>query len=245
MTGLHLPLSHRRASTTASPSRPGARLRSLRGKRAADLVGAALLLAIVAPLFALIAGVVLVTQGRPVFFRQRRIGLGGAHFTMLKFRSMRHDVDGAGIASDHMRVTKVGQFLRATSLDELPNLVNVLRGDMSIIGPRPQLEGLIRNHSDDRHLRRHDVRPGISGLAQVNGRNDLDFRSRFEFDVEYVDACSMRLDAAILVRTLPAVLSRRGSSACTAAPAAASRRAASTASVAVPEAEHRRRPVVI
>jgi len=181
-------------------------------KRAVDVVAAISALVLLSPLMAVITVAVLVSQGRPVLFRQRRTGLHGSTFTMLKFRSMREDRDGTGTASDHLRVTAVGRILRATSLDELPNLVNVVRGEMSIIGPRPMLAAFIEHHSADHHERRHDVRPGITGLAQVSGRNDLEYVERFEYDLEYVRKCSPGLDLVILARTVPAVLLRRGAS---------------------------------
>lgn len=185
-------------------------------KHVMDAAAAALLIALLAPLAAVIVGGLLIVQGRPVYFRQRRTGLRGETFTMIKFRTMLPDANGTGTASDHLRVTRLGRFLRATSLDELPNLFNVIRGEMSIIGPRPQLALLIEHHSERHHERRHDVRPGITGLAQVNGRNDLDFVDRFEFDLQYVRTCSFRTDAGILLRTIPTVLFRRGASSATA-----------------------------
>ncbi|WP_065962761.1 sugar transferase [Curtobacterium sp. UCD-KPL2560] len=202
------------ATTTHLPvTRPRPRPWRAWGKRTADLLCALALLVVLAPLMGSIALLLLVLQGRPVLFRQRRTGLDGAPFTMLKFRTMRQDVDGTGTASDHLRVTRLGRVLRATSLDELPNLLNVVRGEMSVVGPRPMLNGFIEHHSAERHRRRHDVRPGITGLAQVNGRNDLDYVQRFEFDLEYVDRCSLWLDCRILARTIPAVLLRTGASA--------------------------------
>ncbi|MFZ7086616.1 sugar transferase [Curtobacterium sp. RRHDQ10] len=201
------------ASSTPRPApHVAAGSRYDRTKRVLDLCSAAALLVVLAPVFAAIAVAVLLLQGRPVLFRQRRTGLGGSTFTMVKFRSMRPDRDGTGTASDDVRVTAIGRFLRGTSLDELPNLVNVLRGEMSIIGPRPMLAAFIEHHSEGHHGRRHDVRPGITGLAQVNGRNDLAYGARFELDLEYVARRSFALDAAILLRTIPAVLFRQGAS---------------------------------
>lgn len=192
-----------------------------RAKRVLDIASAATLLVLLAPVLGAIAGALLVAQGRPVLFRQRRTGLHGARFSMLKFRSMRPDVDRTGTASDHLRVTRIGRVLRATSLDELPNLVNVIRGEMSIVGPRPMLEQHIAHYSSADHRRRHDVRPGITGLAQVNGRNDLEHVRRFEFDLAYVARRSWMLDLHVLLRTVPTVLLRTGASGATPCPMAA------------------------
>jgi lipopolysaccharide/colanic/teichoic acid biosynthesis glycosyltransferase len=189
------------------PSRPYDHL-----KRVLDVLAALSLLVITAPIWAALTIALLVAQGRPVYFRQRRTGQGGTTFSMLKFRTMLPDTDGSGTASDHLRVTPLGAFLRATSLDELPNLVNVLRGEMSMVGPRPMLSMFIAHHAEDGHELRHVVRPGITGLAQVNGRNDLEYVQRFEFDLEYVRRRSFALDAAIVLRTIPQVLARRGAS---------------------------------
>jgi lipopolysaccharide/colanic/teichoic acid biosynthesis glycosyltransferase len=189
-----------------------------RTKRRLDLVAAVVLLVLLSPVLGAIALVLLVTQGRPILFRQRRTGLHGARFSMLKFRSMRPDVHRTGTASDHLRVTRIGRLLRATSLDELPNLVNVVRGEMSIVGPRPMLEQHIDHYSSADHRMRHDVRPGITGLAQVNGRNDLEHVRRFEFDLAYVYRRSLVLDLHVLIRTIPTVLLRTGASGATPCP---------------------------
>jgi len=183
-----------------------------RVKRVLDVIAALVLLLLAAPIWAAVTVALLVAQGRPVFFRQRRTGLGGTPFSMLKFRTMLPDHDGTGTASDHLRVTRIGAFLRATSLDELPNLVNVLRGEMSMVGPRPMLSMFIEHHAEDHHALRHSVRPGITGLAQVNGRNELAYVQRFEFDLQYVDRRSLVVDAWIVCRTVPEVLGRRGAS---------------------------------
>ncbi|MBT1624277.1 sugar transferase [Curtobacterium flaccumfaciens pv. oortii] len=181
-------------------------------KRAMDLVFAVVLIVVLAPVAGVITLAILVAQGRPVYFRQLRTGLNGNSFRMMKFRTMRPDLDGSGTASDHLRVTRLGRFLRATSLDELPNIFNVLVGEMSIVGPRPMLSQFIEHHSEGHHDRRHDVRPGITGLAQVNGRNDLEYVERFEFDLQYVERFSFWLDSMIVLRTVPSVLLRRGAS---------------------------------
>lgn len=146
-------------------------------------------------------------MGSPTLFRQQRPGLNGEPFILLKVRTMR---DGEG--PDDQRLTALGSFLRATSLDELPELWNVLRGDMSLVGPRPLLMEYLPRY-DATQARRHEVRPGITGLAQVGGRNSLTWEERFALDVTYVDERSLALDMRILGRTVRSVLSRKGISA--------------------------------
>lgn len=181
-------------------------------KRALDVVGSALALVLLAPLILAVAATVAVQLGRPVVFSQERPGRDGIPFRLVKFRSMR-DVDAAGgIVSDEQRLTPFGRALRSTSLDELPELWNVLRGDMSIVGPRPLLVAYLGRYTPHQ-ARRHDVRPGITGLAQVNGRNELAWEARLALDVEYVEARSFALDGSILWRTLLAVLRREGTTA--------------------------------
>jgi lipopolysaccharide/colanic/teichoic acid biosynthesis glycosyltransferase len=158
-------------------------------------------------LLALCALCVFVAMGRPVFFRQERIGLGCRPFTILKLRTMR-----MGEGTDAERITPFGAFLRRTSLDELPQLLNVLRGDMSLVGPRPLPSAYLPLYSDEQR-RRHEVRPGITGWAQVNGRNGISWERRFELDVWYVDHRSLLLDARIAVMTIAAVFTARGVSA--------------------------------
>ncbi|MGB5757347.1 MAG: sugar transferase [Acidimicrobiales bacterium] len=176
-------------------------------KRAIDVAVAALLLIVLSPVLAAIALVVVATMGRPILFRQERPGLHGRPFTLAKFRTMRN-----GEASDADRLTSVGRMLRATSLDELPELWNVIRGDMSLVGPRPLLMSYLPLYSE-RQARRHEVRPGITGLAQVSGRNDLNWDTRFETDVAYVEDLSLTLDLRIMARTVTQVLHRDGISA--------------------------------
>jgi lipopolysaccharide/colanic/teichoic acid biosynthesis glycosyltransferase len=173
-------------------------------KRALDIVGAVLGLAVAALPLALVCLVVRVRLGSPVLFRQVRPGRHGRPFTLIKVRTMR---DGPG--SDAERLTKLGAWLRATSLDELPELWNVLRGDMSLVGPRPLLMGYLPLYTPGQ-ARRHEVRPGLTGLAQVEGRNLLSWEERFELDVRYVDERSLRLDLQILARTARLVLRREG-----------------------------------
>jgi len=156
----------------------------------------------IAPLFLVVALIVRVTLGTPVLFRQRRPGQYGRSFTLLKFRTMT-DARGADGESlpDADRLTKVGRFLRRTSLDELPELVNVLRGDMSLVGPRPLLSEYLHLYSREQ-ARRHEVKPGITGWAQINGRNAISWERKFELDVWYVDHRSLRLDLRIMAATV-------------------------------------------
>jgi lipopolysaccharide/colanic/teichoic acid biosynthesis glycosyltransferase len=173
-------------------------------KRAVDVLGAAAGLIVAGLPMAVIAVAVRVTTGRPILFRQVRPGRGGVPFTILKFRTMR-----SGEGTDAERLTRLGRWLRATSLDELPELWNVLRGDMSLVGPRPLLVEYLPLYSP-RQARRHDVRPGLTGLAQVAGRNLVDWEERFELDVEYVETRSLALDLRIIGQTVAAVLRREG-----------------------------------
>jgi lipopolysaccharide/colanic/teichoic acid biosynthesis glycosyltransferase len=180
-----------------------------RAKRLLDVASGAMLLLISLPVQAAVAAFVAAKLGRPVLFRQPRPGLDGQVFTLLKFRSMK-DVDIAkGLLSDEGRLTSFGKKLRATSLDELPALWNVVRGDMSMVGPRPLLVEYLEKYSPEQ-ARRHEVRPGITGLAQVSGRNNLDWDEKFALDVEYVDNRSLGLDAKVLWRTFSVVFSRQG-----------------------------------
>jgi lipopolysaccharide/colanic/teichoic acid biosynthesis glycosyltransferase len=179
-------------------------------KRCGDLVLGVVALAALAPVVAVVAVVVRCALGRPVLFRQTRLGYRGAEFELVKFRTM---TPGSGDpASDERRLTAVGRWLRATSLDELPSLWNVVRGQMSLVGPRPLLPRY-RERYTARQARRHEVRPGLTGLAQVRGRNALSWDDRLEYDVSYVDNMGLRLDLVILLRTVGCVLRRDGVSA--------------------------------
>ena len=179
-------------------------------KRAFDFVAALVILAVGSPILAALAILVRVNMGSPVFFRQVRPGLGGRPFGMVKFRSMRDAYDGDGNPlSDADRITPFGQFLRATSLDELPELWNVLRGDMSLVGPRPLAMAYLPLYSPDQ-ARRHEVKPGLTGWAQVNGRNALTWSQKFAYDVWYVDNRSPWLDMKILFMTAKVVGMRVG-----------------------------------
>jgi lipopolysaccharide/colanic/teichoic acid biosynthesis glycosyltransferase len=180
------------------------------GKRVLDLALTIPALIVLSPLLALLALLVRLTLGSPVLFRQQRPGLHGRLFTMLKFRTMTNDRDAQGrLLPDHERITRLGQFLRGTSLDELPELVNVLRGDMSLVGPRPLLARYLDRYTREQ-MRRHEVLPGITGLAQVNGRNVASWEYRFALDVRYVDQQSLLLDFKILVLTVLKTLKREG-----------------------------------
>ncbi|MGN7191838.1 MULTISPECIES: sugar transferase [unclassified Curtobacterium] len=183
-------------------------------KRLLDQIVAVALLVLLAPLFIVVAVAIRCEGSGPVIYRQTRPGLHGVPFQIVKFRTMRPDaeLERLGTDGDHLRITRLGRLLRTTSIDELPNLVNVARGEMSIIGPRPLLMSYLPLYSE-RQARRHEVRPGMTGLAQVNGRNDSDWDTRFDLDVAYVDGCSFRLDVRILVATVRTVLTARGVSA--------------------------------
>jgi lipopolysaccharide/colanic/teichoic acid biosynthesis glycosyltransferase len=181
-------------------------------KRALDVAVAAPMLVLTAPVQAAVAVAVAARLGRPVLFRQQRPGRRGRPFTILKFRTMLPVDAAAGRVDDASRMTGLGRFLRATSLDELPALLNVIRGDMSLVGPRPLLTGYLPRYSATQ-ARRHEVRPGLTGLAQVSGRNAVGWDERLALDVEYVDSRTMRLDLVILLRTVRAVLRRDGISA--------------------------------
>jgi len=180
------------------------------GKRAVDVVAGTGALVVLSPVIGVVAALVRVKLGSPVIFRQRRPGLGGEVFELYKFRTMTDERDESGeLLPDSVRLTAFGRMLRATSLDELPELVNIVKGDMSLVGPRPLLVEYLPLY-DERQARRHEVRPGLTGLAQVRGRNLLSWEEKFEADVEYVENVSLRLDAWIVWRTLVGVLRRDG-----------------------------------
>jgi sugar transferase EpsL len=180
------------------------------GKRAFDLAVVLLTAPCWLPVAAVVALVVRARIGGPVLFRQARPGRDGRHFMLVKFRTMTDARDARGeLLPDDMRLTAWGRILRASSLDELPELWNVLRGEMSLVGPRPLLVSYLDRYTAEQS-RRHEVRPGITGLAQVNGRNALRWEDRFALDVRYVDSCSFGLDTRILLRTIGNVVARRG-----------------------------------
>lgn len=179
-------------------------------KRVFDLVCVAPALVLLLPLMAAVAIAVRTGMGAPVLYRQSRPGLRERSFTLVKFRTMLPEIDHKGRAlSDTERLTRLGIFLRATSLDELPELWNILRGDMSLVGPRPLLERYLPFYSA-RERRRHDVRPGLTGWAQIKGRNALDWNERLALDAWYVEHLSFSLDLRILFGTVAAVVFRRG-----------------------------------
>ena len=181
-----------------------------RGKRALDVVLVVLATPIWASLLAVIALVVRLKLGSPILFAQERPGRHARPFRLLKFRTMTDARDASGaLLPDSERLTPFGRTLRSLSLDELPELWNVLRGDMSLVGPRPLLTRYLTRYSE-RHRRRHEVRPGITGLAQVSGRNAITWTEKLDLDVTYVDRCSLALDLRILWLTLRAVIRREG-----------------------------------
>lgn len=177
-------------------------------KRGLDIVGSILGLVLLVPLMSAIALAILYYQGRPILFCQSRPGLHGRPFKIVKFRTMRHR-PGAGPDSDAERLTRLGSWLREHSLDELPTLLNVLAGQMSLVGPRPLLMEYLPLYNETQK-RRHDVRPGLTGLAQISGRNEVRWERRFRLDVWYVDHWNICLDLRILARTVRVVLMRKG-----------------------------------
>lgn len=182
-------------------------------KRVFDLMTATVLLLLLSPILLAVALLVRLKLGSPVLFRQKRPGLRGQPFEMVKFRTMLDTTAPDGtLLSDAERLTAFGQLLRSTSLDELPGLLNVMRGDMSLVGPRPLLMEYLPRYSKEQ-ARRHEVRPGLTGWAQVNGRNALSWDQKFAFDIWYVDHRSFLLDIRILWLTARKVIAREGISA--------------------------------
>jgi sugar transferase EpsL len=179
-------------------------------KRALDCGGAGVGVAVLSPVLAAVAVAVALDIGRPILFRQRRPGLHARPFDVIKFRTMRDATDRDGRPlPDGERLTRLGRFLRGTSLDELPQLWNVVKGDLSLVGPRPLLMQYLPRYTQ-RQARRHEVKPGITGWAQVNGRNAISWEKKFELDVWYVDHWSLALDLEILWMTAAKVLMREG-----------------------------------
>ncbi|MDA7950694.1 MAG: sugar transferase [Pirellulaceae bacterium] len=175
-----------------------------------DRLLAFVLLIALSPLFFLVGGVVWVTMGRPLLFCEKRGGLGGSSFTFWKFRSMTNDLDAQGnLLPDENRLTNWGKWLRKTSLDELPQLWNILKGEMSFIGPRPLAARYLARYSP-RQRRRHEQKPGLTGWAQVCGRNSLSWEEKFELDVWYVENISFGTDLKILVKTVGVLLGQKG-----------------------------------
>jgi lipopolysaccharide/colanic/teichoic acid biosynthesis glycosyltransferase len=179
-------------------------------KRLFDIFAAGMGLLLLSPLFLIFAALIRRNLGNPIFFHQIRPGRNGRPFRMVKFRTMTDEIDPAGsLLSDEVRITPFGRFLRVSSLDELPELWNVLKGEMSLVGPRPLLMEYLPLYTPEQ-ARRHEVRPGITGWAQVNGRNAISWEEKFKLDVWYVDHQSFKLDMKILWMTILPVLGRSG-----------------------------------
>lgn len=179
-------------------------------KRILDIISSLLAIIILSPLLAVTAVLVKIKLGSPVLFKQERPGKDEKIFTLMKFRTMTDERDENGeLLPDEVRLTKFGKFLRSTSIDELPELFNILKGDMSVIGPRPLLVEYIPRYNEHQH-RRHEVRPGLSGWAQVNGRNTVSWEDKFDMDVHYVDNYSFAMDVKILFMTVLNVLKKEG-----------------------------------
>ena len=179
-------------------------------KRLVDLVISLTALLLLSPIFIWVAYKVRKNLGSPIFFYQERPGLDGKTFKMMKFRSMKDAVDVNGNPlPDDQRITPFGQKLRATTLDEMPQLLNVLKGDMSIVGPRPQLQEFMAYYTPHQ-VRRHELKPGMTGLAQISGRNSLSWEEKFDLDVHYVDTQSTLLDFKIMFKTVTVMLKKEG-----------------------------------
>lgn len=179
-------------------------------KRLIDIICSLIGLILFFPILLVVALLIRINLGSPVFFTQTRLGKDGKEFKMIKFRTMKDSLDKFGqLLPDEQRLTKFGKILRSTSLDEHPELINVLKGDMTLVGPRPLLVEYKELYSE-RQFRRHEVSPGITGWAQINGRNAISWNERFELDVWYVDNISFLLDMKILVMTILKVIKRDG-----------------------------------
>ena len=179
-------------------------------KRLIDIVISLMALIILSPIFLLVANKVRKNLGSPIFFYQERPGKDGQLFKMIKFRSMKDAFDKEGNPlPDDQRITSFGQKLRSTSLDEMPQLINVLKGDMSIVGPRPQMKEFLE-HYTAHQMRRHEVKPGMTGLAQVSGRNNLSWEEKFDLDVQYVEKQSTLLDFKIMFKTVEVMFKKEG-----------------------------------
>ena len=182
-------------------------------KRILDIVVSFFGIIIFSPIYLIVAVLQIYYHGFPILFKQERPGLNGHPFIFLKFRTMSFEKDKKGnLLSDSQRITHFGNFLRKTSIDELPSLINVLKGDMSLVGPRPLLMNYLDLYNKFQR-RRHEVKPGITGWAQINGRNTIDWEKKFELDVWYVDNYSLGMDIKILLITFLKVLKREGISA--------------------------------
>lgn len=179
-------------------------------KRLLDIIFSVLLFIITFPVLIVVAILVRINLGSPVIFKQKRPGKNEKIFTLYKFRTMTDKKDDNGnMLPDDERLTKFGMFLRSTSLDELPELINIIKGDMSFVGPRPLLEEYLSLYNNDQK-HRHDVSPGLTGLAQVNGRNLLEWKKRFDLDLEYVNNVTFKMDLKIIFKTISLVIMRKG-----------------------------------
>ena len=179
-------------------------------KRVIDIIGSLMGLILLSPVFIVTAILIYIKLGSPIFFVQERVGKDNKVFKMIKFRSMKNDKNKYGeYLSDEERLTPFGEKLRSLSIDELPELINVLKGDMSLVGPRPLLVDYLELYSDEQ-IRRHEMRPGITGLAQVKGRNSISWGERFKLDVFYIDTYNLFLDIKILFITVYKVIKRDG-----------------------------------
>lgn len=180
------------------------------GKRAFDVFASSTLIVVLSPVLISTALILRKQNGKPVLYKVKRPGKNGEVFTMYKFRSMTNEKDEKGeLLPDHMRITPVGRFIRKTSIDELPELFNIMKGDMSFVGPRP-LSVKYLPYYNKYEMRRHDVKPGLTGLAQINGRNTVSWEERFDYDIQYVDNYSFIMDIFILFKTLNITLKRDG-----------------------------------
>jgi len=179
-------------------------------KRLVDVVISLIALILLSPIFCWVAFKVRKNLGSPIFYLQERPGKDSKLFKMIKFRSMKDAFDKEGNPlPDDQRITAFGHKLRATTLDEMPQLINVLKGDMSIVGPRPQMKDFLEHYTPEQ-IRRHEVKPGMTGLAQVSGRNNLSWEEKFDLDVEYVDTHSILLDFKIMLKTVKVMLKKEG-----------------------------------
>ena len=179
-------------------------------KRLLDVIIAFAALVLLSPIFLIVAFKVRKNLGSPIFYLQERPGKDNKLFKMIKFRSMKDAFDKEGKPlPDDQRITAFGHKLRATTLDEMPQLFNVLKGDMSIVGPRPQMKDFLEHYTPEQ-MRRHEVKPGMTGLAQVSGRNNLSWEEKFDLDVEYVDTHSILLDFKIMLKTVKVMLKKEG-----------------------------------
>lgn len=179
-------------------------------KRCFDVIIAFLAIVILSPIMLIISFLIKINLGSPIFFKQKRIGYKNREFEIIKFRTMKNITDKNGrLLSDKERLTKFGKFIRSTSMDELPELINILKGEMSLIGPRPLLIQYLPLYSKEQ-IRRHDVIPGLTGWAQINGRNTLTWKKKFEFDVYYVDNWNLWFDIKIFFLTFKKLFIREG-----------------------------------